>query len=98
MSNDDPTTGSGRGGALGTPTGIPDEQPPSADQDANSAVSGGGMVSEDDASDAKDTAEQTGPGADMDDEDERADQMSAESFPGSDPPATWAGADDPPAQ
>lgn len=30
------------------------------------------------------------------DEDELVDEMVDESFPGSDPPATWAGADQPP--
>lgn len=59
--NDDPTTGSGRGGPMGTPTSTGNTQPPSADQDANSAVSGGGMVDEDDATDAKETADETGP-------------------------------------
>jgi hypothetical protein len=62
MSNDnEPTTGSGEGGALGTPTSSPNTQPPSADQDANVAVSGGGMVDEEDASENKDTARETGP-------------------------------------
>lgn len=59
--DDDPTTGSGRGGAMGAPTSTANTQPPSADQDANVAVSGGGMVNEDDASEAKDTADETGP-------------------------------------
>ena len=40
----EPGTGSGRGGSLGTPSGLPEEAPPSADQEANEAVSGGGMV------------------------------------------------------
>jgi hypothetical protein len=61
---DDQTTGSGDGGSLGTPTSTPDSEPPSADQDANVAVSGGGMVDEDDASEQKDTARETGPDAD----------------------------------
>lgn len=43
-----PGAGSGRGGALGTPGPLPDEAPPSADQEANEAVSGGGMVGPDD--------------------------------------------------
>jgi hypothetical protein len=46
----DGTGGSGRGGAMGAPSLDPDEAPPSADQEANSAVSGGGVVgSKDDA-------------------------------------------------
>lgn len=40
----DPGTGSGDGGSLGTPSGLPEEAPPGADQEANAAVSGGGMV------------------------------------------------------
>ena len=58
---EDPTTGSGRGGPMGTPTSTPNTQPPSADQDANEAVSGGGMVDEDDASAEKQTSRETGP-------------------------------------
>lgn len=46
---------------MGAPTSTANTQPPSADQDANVAVSGGGMVNEDDASEAKDTADETGP-------------------------------------
>lgn len=61
---DNPTTGSGNGGPMGTPTSTANTQPPSADQDANVAVSGGGMVNEDDASEAKDTVNETGPTAD----------------------------------
>jgi hypothetical protein len=57
-------TGSGEGGALGTPTSTANTQPPDADQDANSAVSGGGMIDEDDASEAKDATRETGPSAD----------------------------------
>jgi hypothetical protein len=57
MSDDEyPGTGSGRGGAMGTPTSTGNTQPPSADQDANVAVSGGGMVDEDAATDEKRTA------------------------------------------
>ncbi|MET3961597.1 hypothetical protein ABIE44_001531 [Marmoricola sp. OAE513] len=63
MSDGDATTGSGEGGSLGTPTKSANTQPPSADQDANEAVSGGGMVDEDDASEEKDTARETGPSA-----------------------------------
>jgi hypothetical protein len=60
----DPTTGSGRGGPMGTPTSSPNTQPPSADQDANVAVSGGGVVDEDDATDEKETVRETGPDRD----------------------------------
>lgn len=56
-------TGSGEGGALGTPTSTANAQPPGADQDANSAVSGGGMIDEDNESEAKDTAKESGPSA-----------------------------------
>ena len=45
-----PGVGSGRGGAMGTPSSLPDEAPPSQDQEANAVVSGGGVVGpEDDA-------------------------------------------------
>lgn len=65
MSDDtDATTGSGEGGSLGTPTSGSKAEPPSADQDANGAVSGGGMVDEDDAAEEKDTACETGPDVD----------------------------------
>jgi hypothetical protein len=40
----EPGAGSGRGGDLGTPSGLPEEAPPSSDQEANEAVSGGGIV------------------------------------------------------
>lgn len=40
----DPGAGSGRGGDLGTPSGLPEEAPPSSEQEANEAVSGGGIV------------------------------------------------------
>ncbi|HWJ66525.1 MAG TPA: hypothetical protein VNT31_07605 [Nocardioides sp.] len=63
-SDNDETTGSGRGGPLGTPTSTANAQPPSADQDANEAVSGGGMVDRDDQDDPKQTAKETGPTAD----------------------------------
>ncbi|MFL6061351.1 MAG: hypothetical protein ACJ72E_08985 [Marmoricola sp.] len=59
--HDDPTTGSGRGGPLGVPTSTGNTQPPSADQDANEAVSGGGIVDEDAATEEKNTAKETGP-------------------------------------
>jgi len=62
MTNDQRNdTGSGEGGPLGTPTSTPNTQPPSADQDANVAVSGGGMVDEDDATEEKNTTRETGP-------------------------------------
>ena len=38
------TGGSGRGGTLGTPSWVPDESPPGADQEGNWVVSGGGLV------------------------------------------------------
>lgn len=44
---------------MGTPTSDINEEPPAADQDANVAVSGGGMVQEDAADEAKDTAKET---------------------------------------
>lgn len=50
-------TGSGEGGDLGTPSGLPEEAPPSADQEANEAVSGGGMVDPSTESEAKDTVD-----------------------------------------
>lgn len=40
--------GSGRGGTLGTPSQLPDEAPPSADQEGNWVVSGGGLAGPDD--------------------------------------------------
>lgn len=40
-------TGSGRGGALGTPSLTLDESPPSRDQESNAVVSGGGLVGAD---------------------------------------------------
>jgi hypothetical protein len=39
----------GRGGAMGTPSLRADEAPPSADQDTNRTVSGGGIVGPDDS-------------------------------------------------
>lgn len=39
-----PGSGSGRGGALGTPSFTLDEASPSTDQEANAVVSGGGLV------------------------------------------------------
>ena len=51
-------TGSGRGGGLGTPGRLPDEKPPSFDQDANEAVSGGGMIGPEDG-EPSDSVERT---------------------------------------
>ena len=51
----DPGAGSGEGDSLGTPGGLTEEPPPSIDQEANEAVSGGGMVQPDAEDDAKDT-------------------------------------------
>lgn len=45
-----PGAGSGRGGALGTPSPLPDEAPPALDQETNWVVSGGGVVGSDDES------------------------------------------------
>jgi hypothetical protein len=42
-----PGAGSGRGGALGTPTLVPTEAGPSLDQEKNAVVSGGGLVGDD---------------------------------------------------
>lgn len=50
-------TGSGRGGTLGTPGSLPEEEPPSADQEANEAVSGGGMVEPSTEGEPKKTAD-----------------------------------------
>lgn len=50
-------TGSGRGGTLGTPSSLPEEEPPSADQEANEAVSGGGMVDTSTEGEAKRTTD-----------------------------------------
>lgn len=58
---EDPTTGSGRGGALGTPSALPDETPPSADQEANSVVSGGGLIGAEDDEAPSDAAVESGP-------------------------------------
>lgn len=44
----EPGSGSGRGGALGTPSRLPDEAPPSVDQEKNAVVSGGGLVGAED--------------------------------------------------
>lgn len=42
---------------MGTPSGLPEEAPPSAEQEANEAVSGGGMVDPSTEGDPKDTVE-----------------------------------------
>lgn len=47
-SHDEPTGGSGRGGPMGTPSGVPAEAPPDVDQEENAVVSGGGLVGPDD--------------------------------------------------
>ena len=51
----DPGAGSGRGGDLGTPSGLPEEAPPSSDQEANEVVSGGGVVQPSTEGEPKDT-------------------------------------------
>lgn len=55
----DPGAGSGKGGDLGTPSGLPEEAPPSADQEANEAVSGGGMVQPSTEGEPKDTVDKS---------------------------------------
>ena len=52
-----PDGGSGEGGALGTPSWLPDEAPPSVDQENNKAVSGGGVVGPEDDDTRSDAAE-----------------------------------------
>jgi hypothetical protein len=49
-------SGSGRGGALGAPSLSADEAPPSADQEANMVVSGGGLAGPDDGDGPKEAA------------------------------------------
>lgn len=49
--------GSGRGGALGTPSFLTKEAPPSVDQEANGVVSGGGLTGPDDEKGPSDAAE-----------------------------------------
>ena len=56
-----PDTGSGEGGPLGTPGWLPDEEPPSADQEANEVVSGGGLVGADDDEGPSDAKTPTSP-------------------------------------
>ncbi|MCW2753147.1 MAG: hypothetical protein JWQ32_558 [Marmoricola sp.] len=58
---DDPSTGSGDGGSLGTPAHKPGEQPPSGDQEQNWVVSGGGLAGSDDGDDPASDARETGP-------------------------------------
>lgn len=55
--DEDPGTGSGDGDSLGTPSGLPEEAPPGADQEANEAVSGGGMVDPSSEGEAKETVD-----------------------------------------
>lgn len=55
----DPGAGSGRGGDLGTPSGLPEEAPPSADQEANKVVSGGGVVQPSTEGEPKDTVDES---------------------------------------
>ncbi len=43
-SDETPTGGTGKGGTTGTPTQDTKEAPPSADQDTNMVVSGGGVA------------------------------------------------------
>lgn len=57
---DEPTTGSGRGGPTGTPSHDPDEAPPSTDQEQNAVVSGGGLVGSKDDEDASHKARKSG--------------------------------------
>lgn len=54
-----PGAGSGRGGALGTPSFSLDESSPSIDQEANAVVSGGGLTGPDDVSGPHGAAEQS---------------------------------------
>jgi hypothetical protein len=53
----DPGAGSGEGGDRGTPTGLPEAEPPSTPEEANEAVSGGGMVQPEAEDDAKESPE-----------------------------------------
>jgi hypothetical protein len=52
----DTGTGSGRGGAMGTPDFSADETSPEADQEGNAVVSGGGLVGPEDDDDPKEAA------------------------------------------
>lgn len=51
-----PRGGSGRGGTLGTPSGLLDESPPSADQEGNWVVSGGGLAGPDPRAEPQDAS------------------------------------------
>ena len=55
----DPGAGSGRSGDLGTPSGLPEEAPPSSDQEANEVVSGGGIVQPSAEGEPKDTVDKS---------------------------------------
>lgn len=55
-SDDDPRTGSGRGGGMGTPGPLPQEAPPSADQERKAVISGGGVVDPDHPDDSEDAS------------------------------------------
>jgi len=61
--NDDdpkpPNSGSGRGGALGTPSVGPEERPPRYQEETHKAISGGGVADEEHADD-NDAAEAGG--------------------------------------
>ena len=57
MDDADPGAGSGEGGSLGTPSELPEEAPPGTDQEANEAVSGGGMVNPSTEGEAEDTVD-----------------------------------------
>ena len=58
MSNDESGAGgSGRGGAMGTPSKDADLAPPGTDQESNAVVSGGGLVGPDDESDPETKAD-----------------------------------------
>jgi len=52
----EPGSGTGDGGSLGAPSDSGGLAPPSYDQEANSVVSGGGLVGPDDDEDPADTA------------------------------------------
>jgi hypothetical protein len=54
----DPGAGSGEGDGLGAPSGLMETVPPSADQEANEAVSGGGMVNPSTEGEAQDTVDE----------------------------------------
>lgn len=54
-----PGVGSGRGGAMGTPSSLMDEAPPGLDQEKNAVVSGGGSVGGTDDEEPSDEAEKS---------------------------------------